>query len=550
MESLFVVESPTKIKTLKKLLSQLGINTHLIATLGHLKDLPHKSLGVDLTNFQPKFYYLRPKLKILKLMQEKAKIAKTVYLATDPDREGEAIGYHVWEFLKNLNHSIQFLRLDLKEITSLGVKVALAHPRSIDEKLYQSFLARRILDRLIGYLVSPYLSKSLKQSLSAGRVQSPALRLIVEREREIRNFTPKVSYGVKLILEVKEILFEAELYQDKRPLRSENEEDLKDLLKKILEAKDLLVTKVEDKTGKEAPPLPFKTSTLIEEAGKNLGYSTKETMKLAQTLYEKGFITYHRTDSTRISPLAREATQKYIEEAFGKDYVGKKARRDLGKFVQDAHEAIRPTKISLLPEKVSSSLTPKEAKLYRLIWVRFLASQMASALYQESKVYLKSQALPSELFFLYQGKKLLFPGFKIFFKEEKTKDLFKIEEGERVNIKEGKIERHQTKPPSRYTEESLIRKLESLGIGRPSTYASMLDVLYRRGYVKKVKRELIPTPLGERVCDFLLEKTPFFMDYVWTSHLEKELDRIAKGEKDYREIAEGVLKKIRECLKG
>ena len=571
MTKLFVVESPTKIKTLKKILSGQNNSFILLPTFGHIKDLPKTSLGVDLTTLQPTFVYLRSKYKVLRELKRLAKKVSEVYLATDPDREGEAISYHVREYILNQRKDLVFYRLDLREITPLGVKSALSHLREVDETLYKSFLARRVLDRLIGYLVSPYLSRTFKQPLSAGRVQSPALRLIVEREREIENFKPEVSFGLTLTLKKDGITFASELYKKKGAFRAKTKEELEEFYKNYVKGQRIYVEKVETKEVKEAPPPPFKTSTLIESAGKAFGFSAKETMFLAQRLYEEGYITYHRTDSTRVSPLAKEMARSFIVENFGPEYSAQRQRRVSGKFAQDAHEAIRPTRL----EEKGFGLPSKERMLYQLIWQRFLASEMASAVYLQVKAEIKTPKLPQGFSFVFSGKKLLFPGFKVLFapfchtkppfchpepqgegsplsipsNEGKVSQIPDLSEKEELTLVGYKIERHETKPPSRYTEESLIKKMESLGIGRPSTYSTMLDILYQRGYIKKEKRELVPTELGKQVCDFLCQRTPFFMDYKYTAEVEEELDEIAKGANSYDKVVKEVLEKLRECLR-
>jgi len=545
MTKLFVVESPTKIKTLKKILSGQNNSFILLPTFGHIKDLPKTSLGVDLTTLQPTFVYLRSKYKVLRELKRLAKKVSEVYLATDPDREGEAISYHVREYLLNQRKDLVFYRLDLREITPLGVQSALSNLREVDERLYESFLARRVLDRLIGYLVSPYLSRAFKQPLSAGRVQSPALRLIVEREREIENFKPEVSFGLTLTLKKDGITFTSELHKKKGAFRTKTKEELEEFYKNYVEGQRIYVEKVETKEVKEAPPPPFKTSTLIESAGKAFGFSAKETMFLAQRLYEEGYITYHRTDSTRVSPLAKEMARSFIVENFGPEYSAQRQRRVSGKFAQDAHEAIRPTRL----EEKGVGLPSKERMLYQLIWQRFLASEMASAVYLQVKAEIKTPKLPQGFSFVFSGKKLLFPGFKVLFHEEAPSQIPDLSEKEELTLVGYKIERHETKPPSRYTEESLIKKMESLGIGRPSTYATMLDILYQRGYIKKEKRELVPTELGKQVCDFLCQRTPFFMDYKYTAEVEGELDEIAKGANSYDKVVKEVLEKLRECLR-
>lgn len=547
-KKLLIVESPSKIKTLKKLLNSSKENFILKATLGHIKDLPPKNLGIDFSTFEPTFLYLPSKRKILKELKKLVLKVEEIYLATDPDREGEAISYHLYEYLSQVKSSLKFFRLPLQEITELGLKEGFKNLREIDKNLYLSWKARRVSDRLIGYLISPFLSRSFKKPLSAGRVQSPALRLIVEREKEIETFIPQKSYSLIVLAEDKNgKLYELELISKKELLKKENKETLLEYFKKYFEGKTLRLFSIKDKILKKYPPYPLKTSTLIEVSGNYLSLSPKETMKIAQKLYEEGYITYMRTDSIRVSPLAKKEARAYIEKFFGKEYVGKERKIKTLAFVQDAHECIRPTQI----ERKKIFLSKKEEALYGLIKQFFLASQMSEAKYLERTYEFRSDTLPANLKLQMKRKKLLFDGFLALLKteEEKLSELPDLEEGDVLKVKGCKIKEHVTKPPERYTPQSLIKKLESLGIGRPSTYATILDILWKRGYVEKEGKYLKPTELGRKVCEFLEKRTPLFMDYNFTANLENALDEIANNKKDYYSTVKEVFKVLEEYLK-
>lgn len=546
--SVFIVESPKKIQTLRRILGKKFI---FVATLGHIKDLPENRLGVSLRTFVPKFYYLSRKRGILRELQRSVKNIKKVYLATDPDREGEAIAYHILEFLSKINPNLKFKRLDLIELTEYGIKKALSSPRKIDIKLYEAWLTRRVGDRIIGYLISPYLSKHLKQSLSAGRVQSVALRLIVEREKEIENFQPTKWYTIEALIEKNGKDFWIELYQKNKPYKIGSQEKLsefwEDFKGKVIVVKDTRESEI-----KKRPPEPFKTSTLIEMAQKILGYEPKETMKYAQSLYEAGYITYLRTDSTRVSEYARKQAQSYIRETFGKEFVGEPRRHRLSKFSQDAHECIRPAEVQVRETLLSS----KEDSLYKLIRNFFLASQMASAFYLEKKIVFKlasSDDKKEDFSFILKGRNLIFEGFLrsirsyLELKEDEDK-IPDFSEGENFVIKDLKIKEHKTYPPQRYTSSSLIKKLESLGIGRPSTYATLVEVLLKRKYIVNKKGYLIPTDLGIRVCEFLMQNFPVFLDYKFTASLEEKLEQVAQGKLSYREIVEEIYEVLKKSL--
>lgn len=535
---LFIVESPSKINTLKKLLNSSRAKFIFKATLGHIKDLPVNRLGIDLETFDPQLYYLPYKKKILKDLMKIVSQIKEVYLATDPDREGEAISYHLWEYLKKLNPSLQFYRLELHEITEHGLKEAFKKIRHINENFYLSWKARRVCDRLIGYVLSPFLSKNFKKILSAGRVQSPALKLIVEREEEIENFIPQKSFSLEISAENdKEEIIKLELFTKKDLLKKQNKEELLEIYEQYLKNREIIVVSTKEKILKKNPPLPLKTSTLIEMAGKALYFSPKETMQIAQRLYEEGYITYMRTDSVRVSSLAKEEACSFIEKNFGKEYLGGARRTKNTAFSQDAHECIRPTRVSL--ERVP--LGRREQALYELIRRFFLASQMSQAQYFEKTYELRNEILPKDLKLVFKGKKLIFEGFLVLFgKEEEATSFPDLKEKDILKIKDFRIKEHITKPPERYTPQSLIKKMENLGIGRPSTYASILDILFTRGYVVEEGKYLKPTELGKKVCKFLEKEASQFMDYQFTAKLEEALDEIAYKKRDYHSTVKEV----------
>ncbi len=543
---LFIVESPSKIKTLSKILNNSGHSFLFLATFGHIKDLPIKSMGINPHTFDPYLEVLNSKRAVLSKLKKLLSSVNKIYIATDPDREGEAIGYHLLEYIqKNQPFPLEIKRIELREITEIGIKNAFNNLRDIDENLYTAWKARRVLDRLIGYKVSPFLSKNFKKALSAGRVQSPALRLITEREKEIETFRPEKSYSLMVIAESSSgECFEIELFSKKELLKTKNSEGLLEIFKEYLEGKEIELSSIKDKTLKKYPPQPLKTSTLIEVAGKFLGLSPKETMKIAQSLYEEGYITYMRTDSTRVSPLAKKEAKAYIERLFGKEYVGGERKVKLSAHAQDAHECIRPTQIL----RQTPPIGKRERALYELIKRIFLASQMREAIYAERMYVFKNAYLPKDLKLILKRQKLVFDGYLLLLgrEEKEDKDFPDLREGDLLKIKGYKIKEHITKPPERYTPQSLIKKLEALGIGRPSTYASMLDILFTRGYIEEQGRYLKPTELGRRVCEFLERVTPLFMDYQFTANLEKALDEIAEEKRSYY----STVKEVFEILEG
>jgi DNA topoisomerase-1 len=543
--ALFIVESPSKIKTLNKILNNSEKSYLFMATLGHIRDLPAKNLGIDLKTFEPHLEVISKKRVLLSRLKKLLPSVKKVYIATDPDREGEAIGFHLFEYIQKSKSHLEIRRLELLEITEIGIKQALKNPREIDENLYTAWKARRVLDRLIGYRISPFLSRNFKKALSAGRVQSPALRLIVEREREIEGFIPEKSYSLIVAAEDEAgNLYELELFTKKELLKKQNQEEFLKIFEAYLRGKEIKLSALSEKIQKRYPPQPLKTSTLIEFSGKYLGLSPKETMKTAQKLYEEGYITYMRTDSTRISPLARREAKDFIVRHFGEGYVSRERKGRLSAFAQDAHECIRPTKVNL----EAPPLGKTEKALYELIRKVFLSSQMKEAEYLERTYEFRNETLPRDLRLLMKRKKLIFDGFLLLLGEEEkeTEDLLNLKEGAIFTVKDYKIREHITKPPERFTPQSLIKKMEALGIGRPSTYATMLDILFTRGYVEKEGRYLKPTELGRRVCEFLERKTPLFMDYKFTARLEESLDKISEKKRDYY----STVKEVFEILEG
>lgn len=530
---LVIVESPSKAKTIKKF---LGKNYEVIASQGHIIDLPASKLGIDIDNdFEPQYIVVRGKAKIVKQIKDEAKKADQVYLATDPDREGEAIAWHISNTL-NIDKNKK-CRIEFNEITENTVKEAVKKPRTLDLDLVNAQQARRILDRIVGYKLSPVLWKKVKSGLSAGRVQSVTLRIIMDRERQIRDFKPEEYWllTAKLKKDGENKLVIAKFYGDnKGEIKLNNKQQVDDIIKKI-DNQDYIVKDVKKSVRKKNPAPPFTTSSMQQEASRKLGYSVKKTMMLAQRLYEAGYITYMRTDSTRISEEARAAAKKYIVSSFGTNYYENRYYKAKAG-AQDAHEAIRPTKIDNLV-KLADSLEKDEKRLYSLIYHRFLASQMTSAVYDTTKIIIDV----NNYTFVANGSILRFDGFmKLYIenKDEESKDddeyiLPEIEAGDKLKQKELIPEQKFTEPPARYTEASLVKCLEEKGIGRPSTYAPTISTLLDRVYVEKDKKYLVPTKLGE-IVDNLLEKNfKDIVDIKFTADMENQLDEIAQGHEDY-----------------
>jgi DNA topoisomerase-1 len=557
-KSLVIVESPAKAKTISKF---LGKNFKVAASMGHVRDLPKSQLGIDIeNNFTPKYITIRGKGAIIENLKKEAKDADKIFLATDPDREGEAISWHIAQLL-NLNIE-EPCRIEFHEITKNAVQTALKSPRSIDLNLVDAQQARRILDRLVGYKISPLLWKKIKRGLSAGRVQSVAARLICDREREIEAFVPEEYWSITAILsdEKNSGKFEAKFYgtrEDKVELKTKEDVD------KILAAlsEEYIIDKVKTGVKKRNPSPPFITSTLQQEASRKLGFTAKKTMLIAQQLYEGveikgegsvGLITYIRTDSTRVANEAKAEVYKYIVEKFGKEYANPGANYASKKAnVQDAHEAIRPTSIYRDPESIKDSLTPDQYKLYKLVWSRFIASQMAPAIYDTVSMDIVNNGYV----FKASGSSIRFLGFMTVYvegtdiQEEEEKTVPVLQEGTKLLLKELKPTQHFTQPPPRYTEASLIKELEEKGIGRPSTYAPTISTLLERGYVVKDNKNLKPTELGFIVTDALKEFFTKIVDVKFTAEMEEQLDKIEEGQAKWYEVVQEFYNDFYKTLK-
>ncbi|MGB9681049.1 MAG: type I DNA topoisomerase [Minisyncoccia bacterium] len=567
---LAIVESPTKAKTIAQFLKG---NFKVIATYGHIRDLPKSKLGVDVeNNFTPHYVIPKKARKIINLLKKTAQKAEEIYLATDPDREGEAIAYHLVETL-NLKDK-PYKRIIFHEITPLAINKALENPTDLNFNLVNAQQARRILDRLVGYELSPFLWKKVIRGLSAGRVQSPALRLIVERERERINFKTEKYFkifGIFLNKEKKELEAELIKINDKTIEKPglKDEKQIEEIKKELLKSNSKII-KIEKEIIKKNPSPPFTTSTLQQSAYQIFKFSAKKTMLLAQALYEGkkigkeavGLITYMRTDSTHLSPLALESAKKFLKENFGDKYILEKHRqfKSRSRLAQEAHEAIRPTDPYNTPEKVKPYLTPDEFKLYQLIWQRFLASQMPEAIFEKEIILIESQ---SENNYLFKKvfQQLIFDGFlKIYpYSQIKTEFFGNLTENESLNLKDVKITEHFTQPPPRYNDASLVKTLEKYGIGRPSTYAPIISILLERGYVlRDQNKAFYPTEIGFIVNDLLVNHFPEIIDYQFTSQMEENLDLIAQGEKNWQAVLknfyfpfkEHLLKKEKEVKKG
>lgn len=540
-KSLIIVESPAKVKTIKKF---LGPKYMVQASVGHIRDLPTKTIGVDEANdFAPQYEIIAGKEKVVEGLREAAAKADTVYLAPDPDREGEAIAWHVAELIKDQNTNVQ--RIQFNEITARAVQEALEHPRPLNVNLFDAQQARRVLDRLVGYKISPLLWKKIKRGISAGRVQSVALRLIVEREEERLAFVPEEYWQFRAMLEGSvPPPFKVELWKvdGKKPLITNAE--TAEALHESVRGKPFVVQSVEEKERARQPQPPFITSTLQQAANQRLGYPSKRTMNIAQRLYEgldlgergtTALITYMRTDSVRIADEAVTATAEFIEATFGKDSQapGGKGRTFKTKSgAQDAHEAIRPVDVSITPDEVKPHLAPDQYQLYRLIWSRFVASQMAAARFHDTTVTVESG--PAQ--WRAKGERLLFPGFLAVMprgKDEEVDALPPLQAEQVLTCNELTKEQKFTQPAARFTEASLVRELEELGIGRPSTYASIISTLQDRDYVRLEEKHFAPTDLGRVVCDHLREHFKTLMDVSFTAHMEERLDKVAEGEQDW-----------------
>lgn len=540
-KSLIIVESPAKVKTIKKF---LGPGYMVQASVGHVRDLPTRTLGVDEAHgFTPQYEVIKGKEKVVEGLRDAAAKADVIYLAPDPDREGEAIAWHVAELLKDQNSNIK--RIQFNEITDRAVREALKNPRDLNGHLFDAQQARRVLDRLVGYKISPLLWKKVKRGISAGRVQSVALRLIVEREEARCAFVPEEYWLFKALLEgAVPPPFKVDLWkvEGKKPLIPDAA--AAETLEAAMRGKPFVVKQVDEKERARAPQPPFITSTLQQAANQRLGYGAKRTMNLAQRLYEglelgdKGttaLITYMRTDSVRIADEAKEAAAAFVAGRFGDEYMapGGKGRTFKGKAgAQDAHEAIRPVDVNITPDEVKPFLAPDQFQLYRLIWSRFVASQMADARFHDTTVTVSC----GPTLWRAKGERLLFPGFLAVLprgKDEEVAELPPLTQGEELTVRSLTKEQKFTQPPARFSEASLVRELEELGIGRPSTYAAIISTLQDRDYVRLEEKHFIPTDLGHVVCEHLRAHFTSLMDVSFTAHMEERLDKVADGEEDW-----------------
>ena len=546
-DKLIIVESPAKANTIKKF---LGGNTKVVASMGHIRDLPKSKLGINIeNNFEPEYINIRGKGDLIKELKTDAKNAKKVYLATDPDREGEAIAWHLSNIL-NVDEK-KVTRVTFNEITKTAVQKAIKEPRDIDINLVDAQQARRVLDRIVGYKISPVLWKKVKRGLSAGRVQSVAVKLIVDREEEIEKFIPEEYWNIyaELLDEKTNKKFEAKFYGTagkKQEIHSKEEVDK--ILFAIKKA-TYIVEDVKKSEKKRTPAPPFTTSTMQQEASRKIGFSIKKTMSVAQGLYEGvkiqdkgtvGLITYMRTDSTRISEEARATAKTYITETYGKDYYENRYYKT-NKEAQDAHEGIRPTYAELEPEKIKDSLTKDQYKLYKLIYNRFMASQMVSAIYDTMSVTINA----NDYTFKANGQNLKFKGFMTLYvegtdgKEEKEAGMLpELIQDEIVKLEKIEPKQSFTEPPARYTEASLVKTLEEKGIGRPSTYSPTITTILERRYIEKEQKQLLPTELGKIVNKLLCENFADVINVEFTAKVETEFDNIAEGKENWKKMIE------------
>lgn len=541
---LVIVESPAKVKTIKKF---LGSNYEVEASNGHVRDFPKSQFGIDVENdFEPKYITIRGKGELLAKLRKAAKKADKIYLATDPDREGEAISWHLMQALKESPEKMY--RITFNEITKTAVKASIKQARELDMDLVDAQQTRRMLDRMVGYTISPLLWAKVKRGLSAGRVQSVALRIICDREEEINSFIPEEYWTLdgefKVSGERKPLL--AKFYGTDKKMNVHTKEEMEGILKN-LENADFEISEVKKGERIKNPPLPFTTSTLQQEASKNLNFSTQKTMRLAQQLYEGidikgngtvGVISYLRTDSTRISEEADTAARAYIKEQYGEDYVSLSEKSSkTGQKIQDAHEAIRPTDINRTPSALKDSLSRDQFRLYQLIWKRFAASRMAPARYETTSVKIKG----GEYSFTVAASKVVFDGFlSVYTDEEETKKgnvlSQSLEKGMKLTLNTLKPEQHFTQPPAHYTEASLVKTMEELGIGRPSTYAPTITTIISRRYVSKEQKNLYVTELGEVVNSIMKQAFPSIVDVNFTATMEGLLDCVEAGTVQWKTV--------------
>ncbi len=540
MKNLIIVESPAKARTIKNF---LGKDFEVVASKGHIRDLPKHSFGIKLEDgrFEPQYRVDKDHSAIVKEIKELAKKSERVYIATDEDREGEAIGYHIAKAIGKDPESLP--RIVFHEITKSAIKQALENPRKINMDQVNAQQARRLLDRIVGYKLSPLLASKIQKGLSAGRVQSAALKIVVDREREIKAFKPVEYWSIDAVFkpQIEAALVE---YEGKKieKLSIGNEKEARQI-ESTLKNDSFIVKSIEKKERKSSTPPPFMTSTLQQSASGRLGFSPKKTMMLAQKLYEgvstdkghMGIITYMRTDSLNIAKEAQKAARDTILKNFGEKYLPKKPKiySSKAKGAQEAHEAIRPTRLDFTPEIAAKYLAPDELKLYKLIYNRFLASQMSDAILESQTILFAGE----HGVFKATGRKLLFDGFyRVMGYDEKDKLLPQLKEGEQISLEKLTATQHFTEPPPRYSEASLIKKLESLGIGRPSTYAPTISILVSRDYIKIEKRQLVPTPIAFTVIEILEKHFPEIVDSGFTAQMEEKLDEIAEHKEDWQKL--------------
>lgn len=544
-DKLIIVESPAKANTIKKF---LGGSTKVVASMGHIRDLPKSRIGIDIENdFEPQYINIRGKGDLIKSLKKDAKSAKKIYIATDPDREGEAIAWHLATILNENKEKIT--RVTFNEITKTAVQKAIKEPRDIDVNLVDAQQARRVLDRIVGYKMSPVLWKKVRRGLSAGRVQSVAVKLIVDRENEIENFIPEEYWNIYANLQDEETKkeFEAHFYgKNGKKQEIHSGEEVNEILENISKAK-YTVSEVKKGEKKRTPAPPFTTSTMQQEASRKLGFTLKKTMSVAQGLYEGvkipekgtvGLITYMRTDSTRISEEARAIAKEQITSIYGENYYENryyKAKKD----AQDAHEAIRPTYIDITPDQIKDSLTKDQYKLYKLVYNRFLASQMKPAVYDTIAVNIKA----NEYDFKANGQTIKFKGFMTLYVEgtdgkekEEEGTLPDLKEKQEVKLKKINPKQSFTEPPARYTEASLVKALEEKGIGRPSTYSPTITTILERRYIEKKQKQLAPTELGKIVNKLLTENFADVVNVEFTAKIENEFDEIAEGHEQWKKM--------------
>ncbi|MBM3450542.1 MAG: type I DNA topoisomerase [Armatimonadetes bacterium] len=559
-KSLVVVESPTKARTLKKMLDR---RFDVVASMGHVRDLPKSKLGVDVdADFTPQYIVIKGKGPLLKELKQQAKKAKAIYLAPDPDREGEAISWHLASVLETVNRNIQ--RIEFHEVTKDAVRAALAHPRPINRHLVDAQQARRVLDRLVGYKLSPLLWRKIRGGLSAGRVQSVAVRLVCDREREIESFVPVEYWSVtaRFSKQTDDVAFEARLHaKDGGRIEISNHETAQRILADLNEAA-YRIAEVRRRDQLRNPLPPLTTSTLQQDSNRRLGYSASRTMSIAQQLYEGldigdegtvGLITYMRTDSVRVTETAQEEARAFIAARYGESYVpGEPRRYTSRRSAQDAHEAIRPTSVQRTPERVKQHLRADQYRLYKLIWERFVASQVASAVLDTLSV----DIVAFDYLFRATGQRVKFPGFLVVLRdtangEEETAEgwLPDLTAGELLRLLAITPQQHFTQPPPRYTEATLVKTLEEKGIGRPSTYAPTIETIKKRGYVRLEERRLTPTELGRLVDNLLQEHFPDVVDIGFTAALEGDLDRVEDGAADWSRVVRDYYTPFEKDLK-